>query len=315
MSAPSDGSACLLCRGPQVRRYRLGMRWLAYCRACQLGQLTPLPDEEELATLYASSQYFSGTDRVGYADYASDAPQFARTFRTKVQTLLRYGPVHDLMEIGCGPGYFLHQALAAGVPRAVGVDRNRWAVNEARQSGLEVYLGSLEAVPRERTFDAAVMLDLLEHITQPVAFLADVRARLRPEGRILITTPNIRSLLARGSGRRWVSIKVPEHVYYYSPRSIRRLLESAGFAVLSVRGAGQYVTVAFLLSRLHRLAPRLTGVLRVGAHTLGLAQRVLFVTNGSIDVVARARPATSAGGFARTALPGASGAGDDRIPR
>ena len=258
-----------------------------YCRACQLGQLAPLPNAEELEALYASPHYFAGSDRIGYADYLSDAPQFARTFRLKAERLLRYGPVQNLLEVGCGPGYFLHAALAAGVPHVVGVDRNRWAIDEAWRGGLEAYVGSLDAVPRERTFDAVVMLDLLEHIADPVAFLAEVRARLSPGGRVFIMTPNIRSLLARVSGRRWVSLKVPEHVYYYSPRSIRRLLESAGFAVLSVRGTGQYVTLPFLLSRLHRLAPRLTRVLRAGTHTLRLERRVLLVTNGSIDVVAK----------------------------
>ena len=65
-----------------------------------------------------------------------------------------------------------------------------------------------------------------------------------------------------------MSFKIPEHVLYYSPRSIRRLLGDAGFEVLSVTGAGQYVTIAFLLSRLERLAPRLTAGLAAGGRLL-----------------------------------------------
>ena len=283
-------SPCPLCGGSLAPRYRFGARWIVYCRACRLGRLAPLPTEEELGALYASERYFAGSDRAGYADYARDAPQFARTFRAKVRLLLRYGAVHDLLEIGCGPGYFLREAERAGVARAIGVDRNSWAVEQARASGLTAFVGSIEALPRERMFDAVVMLDLLEHVTDPPAFLAQVSARLRVGGRVLIMTPNIRSALARVSGERWVSFKIPEHVYYYSPRSIRRLLRAAGFEVISVRGAGQYVTVEFLLSRLRRLAPRLTAVLAAASRALRLNARVVWVTNGSIDVVARAQP-------------------------
>jgi hypothetical protein len=100
-------------------------------------------------------------------------------------------------------------------------------------------------------------------------------------------TPNIRSLLARVSGARWVSFKVPEHVRYYSPRGIRLLLTAAGFDVLAVRGAGQYVTVAFFLERLRRLVPGPARLLARAAAAVGVESRVIFLTNGSIDVMAR----------------------------
>jgi methyltransferase family protein len=282
-------STCLLCGGPQQHKYTFGGRAIVYCPACQFGQLTPLPSDGELAALYGSRQYFEGTDQVGYAAYSADAPQLARTFRAKLTELLRHGPVSDLLEIGCGPGYFLREARRAGIRNVVGIDRNPWGVQEARRNDLEAYVGSIAVLPRTRQFDAVVMLDLLEHITDPVAFLADVQARLRPRGRVFIMTPNIRSLLALISGRRWVSFKIPEHVYYYSPRSIRRLLERCGFEVVSCRGSGQYVTGAFLLDRLRRLAPGMTAGLDALARTFRVQGRVLFVTNGSIDVVARSR--------------------------
>ena len=262
---------------------------MVYCRQCELGQLDPLPTDEELEALYGSRAYFEGSDGVGYAAYAEDAPQFARTFRGVVDRLLRHGPVHDLLEIGCGPGLFLAEAQRAGIAAALGIDRNPWAIEQLRGRGIEGYVGSLDAVPADRRFDAVVMLDLLEHVTAPRPFLEALHAHLRPGGRLFIMTPNIRSLLARLSGARWVSFKIPEHVLYYSPRSIRRLLADAGYDVLSVTGAGQYVTIPFLLSRLERLAPRLTTGLSAGARLLALENQVVFVTNGSIDVVARAK--------------------------
>ncbi|MBI3771071.1 MAG: class I SAM-dependent methyltransferase [Deltaproteobacteria bacterium] len=295
-SPPDD--ACVLCGGAQRARYDLGSHRLLYCSRCQLGQLSPLPTDAELAALYASPAYFSGGDAVGYADYVADAPQHARSFRARLERLLRHGPIGDLLEIGCGPGLFLAEARRLGVTRVVGVDPNPWAVEQACARGVEAHVGSVETLDPSRRFDAVVMLDVLEHVVAPLPFFAAVRARLQPDGRLLVMTPNIRSLLARLSGRRWVSLKTPEHVRYYSPRSIRALLDVTGFDVLAIHAAGQYVTVAFFLARLERLVPRSARVLRRIVDALALGGRVVFLTNGSIDVVAR--PVTSAVDSART---------------
>jgi SAM-dependent methyltransferase len=283
--SPSD--ACVLCGGPQRARYDLGTHRLLYCARCQLGQLSPLPSDDELQALYGSATYFAGGDGIGYADYAADAPQHARSFRARLEWLLRTGPVGDLLEVGCGPGLFLQEARRLGVARAVGVDPNPWAVAQARARGVEAHVGSIEAIEAAQRFDAIVMLDVLEHVIAPLPFLAAVRARLRPDGRLLVMTPNIRSLLAHVSGRRWVSLKAPEHVRYYSPRSVRSLLRAAGFDVLTVRGAGQYVTISFVLARLERLVPRTARLLGRVADTFAISDRVVFLTNGSIDVLAR----------------------------
>jgi SAM-dependent methyltransferase len=284
-----SSDACVLCGGPQRARYDLGSHRLLYCPRCELGQLSPLPTDAELQALYVSEEYFAGRG-AGYADYAADAPQHARSFRARLECLLRTGPVDDLLEIGCGPGLFLVEARRLGVSHVTGVAPTPWAVAQARAPGVDAHVGSIEAIDAARRFDAIVMLDVLEHVVAPVSFLAAVRARLRPGGRLLVMTPNIRSLLARVSGRRWVSLKSSEHVRYYSRRSVRRVLRAAGFDVLTVRAVHQYVTVTFVLTRLERLAPWPARVLRRVAAALGVSDRVVLVTNGSIDVLARSSP-------------------------
>jgi len=62
--------------------------------------------------------------------------------------------------------------------------------------------------------------------------------------------------------------------------------------VLTVRPAGQYVTVAFVLTRLERLAPPLARLLSGLEDALRLRDRIVFVTNGSIDVLARSSSGT-----------------------
>jgi len=288
-------AACLLCSGPLRALYWFDRRAVAYCQACELAQLFPLPTDAELAALYGSRDYFEGNDQVGYADYAASRPQLQRTFQRKLDALLAHGPVRDLFEVGCGTGEYLQQAKRAGIARVVGLDRNPWAIEQVRAAGLEARVGSIECLVGDEPFDAAVMLDLIEHVTDPIPFLRTVRGHLRPGGRLFIMTPNIRSWLARVSGQRWVSFKIPEHVFYYSPRSIRALLDRAGFDTVSVRPTGQYVSVDFFLDRLSRLQPLAARAVGAVVRRLGWTDRIVFVTNGSIDVVARARPQSSTG--------------------
>jgi 2-polyprenyl-3-methyl-5-hydroxy-6-metoxy-1,4-benzoquinol methylase len=278
---------CPLCGGAFAPSFALGSSRLGYCRRCELGRLIPLPSEDELSALYESATYFSGSDDVGYAAYEADAPQRVRTFRAKLALLLRHGPVHALLDVGCGPGYLLLEAQRAGIRRAVGVDRNPRAVEHARRLGVEAHVGLINALPREPVFDAVAMLDLLEHVTDPLSFLEEVRARLRPGARVLIMTPNVRSILARVSGSRWVSFKVPEHVYYYSPRSLAALLRRTGFEVVTMRPSHQYATVAFGLDRLGRIAPRLARIANVVVRACRLHGGVVPVPNGCMDAVAR----------------------------
>ncbi len=288
-TTPADEAKCLLCAGHLVGLHRFGNRSVAYCAGCQLGQLVPLPSDAELAALYGSRTYFEGTDRVGYSDYASDEPQFERTFRRKLDSLLAHGKVRDLFEVGCGTGLFLREAKRAGVERVFGLDRNPWAIEQVRRMGIDGAVGSIDSLGAADQFDAAVMLDLLEHVTDPLPFLREVRTHLRPGGLLFVMTPNIRSLLARVSGARWVSFKIPEHVFYYSPRSIRILLERAGFEIVTIKGTGQYVTLDFFVDRLRRIMPRAAAVIGGAVRALRLTQRAAFVNNGSIDVVARVR--------------------------
>ena len=286
----ADGDACPLCGRELVPVRDLGTYHLGYCNGCELGRLLPLPSDDTLRALYESPAYFSGEDAVGYADYEANAPQFARTFASKLGLLRRWGAIADLLEIGCGPGYFLAEAQREGIARVVGVDRSPWAIERARGRGIDARLGSVEAVAPDERFDACVMLDVLEHVTTPVPFLGAVRAHLRPGGRLMVMTPNIRSWLARAAGRRWVSFKVPEHVYYYTPRSMTALLGDTGFEVLTIRPSRQYVTVAFAAERLGDAFPFLRAAVAATVGRRRLADAVLPVPNGSIDVVARATP-------------------------
>ena len=265
---------------------------MLFCEECELGFLDPTPTRAELHSLYRNAAYFEGDDdAVGYSRYQAAERSHRRTFRSKLRLLQRIGEPKSLLEVGCGPGLLLDECARAGIAWSVGLDLNGAALERARQrSGARVVRGEVDCIAPGAAFDAVAMLDVLEHMTDPVALLENLRACLVPRGLLLLMTPNLNSWLARISGPRWVSFKFPEHVLYYTPESLRSVLRRAGFEVVALRSAYQYATLGLVLERASRVAPRLLGPLARAIDTLRLDEIVVPVPNGSLDVVARALP-------------------------
>jgi ubiquinone/menaquinone biosynthesis C-methylase UbiE len=195
------------------------------------------------------------------------------------RSALRPGEV--LVDVGCGRGELLVEALRAGAARAVGVEYAPAAVALARRTlaaadagpGAEVRLADARALPLpDASADVLTLLDVVEHLSaaELAGALAEARRVLRPGGHLLVhTMPNrtiytvtYRALRAL-RGRDWPADPRNElerrmHVNEQSLGSLRRSLRAAGFA--DVRATlGHQVYDAFLpepaaRTWLHRLA-------------------------------------------------------------
>jgi len=86
-------------------------------------------------------------------------------------------------------------------------------------------------------FDVVLASHLIEHLNNPGNFVREVRRILRPNGRFYVTTPNIAGLQARIFGSRWRSA-IFDHLYLFSIRTLRKLLEDSGFTVERVKTWG-----------------------------------------------------------------------------
>jgi 2-polyprenyl-3-methyl-5-hydroxy-6-metoxy-1,4-benzoquinol methylase len=98
-----------------------------------------------------------------------------------------------VLDVGCSGGY-LAERLVAGGATVAGIEVDPVAAERARAVCEQVLVGDVEALelPFEpSSFDAIVCADLIEHLRDPGAFLARVRPLLRPDGRLVLTTPNV----------------------------------------------------------------------------------------------------------------------------
>jgi len=249
---------CPLCDDPRsVLLHRLadpsgtvaGEFDLRRCLGCRAVFVDPRPSDETLAALYDEKFYFStGWAYDGLARSIIELIQSRR--RHRVERRARPG---RLLDIGSGDGSFVHHMARHGW-MATGIDFSPSALEYARRthSGGHFLQGSLEDhVFPSGGLDLITLWQVLEHIGEPRPLLERCHRMLKPGGLFVAAVPNIEGLSSRLTGERWWGLDVPRHLVHYSPDTLRRSLQSAGFRVLHIRHFSlQYDPYALLHSTL-----------------------------------------------------------------
>ena len=98
--------------------------------------------------------------------------------------------------------------------------------------------------------DAVMMWDVLEHVDDPRAYITAVGRMLSPGGVLTISTPDKSSLWARVMGMKWQLIVPPEHLFYYSPVNLTRLLKECGFEIIEVGKPSKRFSFSYIFTQL-----------------------------------------------------------------
>jgi SAM-dependent methyltransferase len=144
-----------------------------------------------------------------------------------VHRALRAYGAKTVLEAGCGLGYFTY-ALKRGGYDAIGLDISREAVEQARQAYGDFYTAeSLEsyAAHGDQKFDAVVMVEVIEHLEEPISAIEGAVRLLSPGGSIVLTTPN---RTYYGYDRPWSTDLPPVHLWWFSQESISVIAERVG---------------------------------------------------------------------------------------
>jgi len=205
----------------------------ALLRCAECGQLVSQCTEDAYWAALAKWDTALGT----LPDARSAARHEAVRRRWLVAILERLGKAPSgtrLLDVGCSSGAFLGTATAAGL-EVDGVEPSPEAAETARRAGYKVFGGTLEeARYPDAAFDAVTLIELVEHLREPRALLAECRRVLRPGGVVLVTTPNAASWTARALGAHWEVFSLRGmggHVSFFNPGSLALLAARAGFAV------------------------------------------------------------------------------------
>jgi SAM-dependent methyltransferase len=214
---------------------------------------------------YYTNEYFSGGRVDGYADYAATEPVLRRQFAREVAFLRRHCPTGRLLEIGCAYGFFLQEArdyFAVG-----GIELSEAAAAHCRDLGLNVVTGeaSERALAQFAPADAFVLLDVIEHLSDPFDTLRRCMQHLRPHGRIVLTTGDFGSAFARLAGRHWRLMTPPQHLWFFTRESFRRWGSRIGMRIESYDHPWKIVPLSLIAFQLARTTGR-SMPLPIGAH-------------------------------------------------
>ncbi len=199
------------------------------CSPCDLQFLSTWDDVEYVKSLYEGDKYVfthnavkSETVELKYNEYDV---RYARVkpYLNKSQSLL---------EIGCGDGLFLSK-IRDDVAVAEGIELSPPQVEKVRSMGLTCYDQMVGELTPPRKYDVICMFAVLEHVPLVVEFLQHLKEFMHEKTHLIIEVPNRKNLLFN-------TYDVPTfrdfyyraiHLYYFTPKSLAKLLTDAGFKV------------------------------------------------------------------------------------
>jgi len=234
---------CIICGdGSLVKRLKPFGGTLVKCTECGLVFRNPRPSYETTREYYKEN----------YSNIFCE--EKIKNYREKIFLPFLLDVIKDkgrgrLLDVGCGYGVFLNLAKNQGW-EVFGVELSIDACQFAQNNlGLNVFCGDLKdaAFPKDH-FDIVTLWNVLEHMTNPLEQLLEIKRILRNNSLLFIRLPNFlfqekarrigesfdRLFLGCTNLSRKISVS---HLYAFTPLSISNLLESTGFSTFSVRNA------------------------------------------------------------------------------
>jgi len=269
--------ACLLCGSAAVKtKLQHDQKRLQKCLHCGVLFVVPQPSPAALANHFqrgglVSIDHFDNQFEVNRQPVLSHIVNYIRSRKDE----------GSILDVGCATGFFLANFAKRSTWDACGVELTPSAAQEARRCGIQVHVGNTQSAKfKDQSFDVITVLDAFYYFPNPASELAELRRVLKQEGFLALElpwatsrawqrAPIIGSLL---NGTRIPLLQSSDHLFYYTPKSVTRLLEQCGFVVQTIRplpANQQAGLLRELLWKTYSFFSRLLWRLSVGSVFLG----------------------------------------------
>lgn len=224
--------SCLVCNSTQLKpKTGFEKHHLTRCSACGFVFCKPVPTQEELNEVY---------EGYGRNDYLSDLT--IQAYERVLDSLEPYRKTNKLIDVGCGVGYFVEVAIKRGW-QVYGTEFTEEAVEICEKKGAKMNLGVLSPENYELgSFDVVTSFEVIEHINNPREELGNFHKLLRNGGVVYCTTPNFNAVERYQLGSDWNVLGYPEHLSYYTPKTLKRVFRETGFSPKKVLATGVSLT-------------------------------------------------------------------------
>src|SRR5579871_3014732 len=228
---------CNLCHGKEIEVVYKEMTYWEYegvftivkCRNCDLVFLSPRPPLSEIGKYYAQEEYF-GRNISTLGKKYDDKKERERMFGVIYKIIFSRKKRGSILDIGAGTGLFLSKFKDEGW-KTDGIELLSDAVSYAKKTyGITLRQGDFfDYSYKNNTYAVVTLNGALEHLYTPQETLKKIHALLSKDGMIVISVPNSDSMGREIFGRNWFPWQPPRHLYHFSPKTIKKMLENAGF--------------------------------------------------------------------------------------
>lgn len=266
---------CYLCHHQTLTNAFQKFGWTTLrCDNCGLLSLQFRGSYAKFIKEYYDRRFFTGSaKRAGYYNYEGDHYTEGKNMDMYLSGIKKFKPSGNLLDVGCATGLFMLRAEDAGFD-VYGVDVSDYAVGIAQKRfGKRVVKSSIEESRfSEGKFDVVTMFDVIEHLKDPRKVLKQVRTFMKDDGMLVINTGDADSLIAKIMGKHWHYFIPPQHFFYFSEKTLTRLLTESGFIVKKVERKGKWVSLRYLFHLARQIQNDIVGQVGfalVGNNTLG----------------------------------------------
>lgn len=231
--ATDTHSQCPLCGSKKIEILpKFNGAKLASCNECSFVFSERIPTGSELDQFYCKDyEVTSFLSKITIARYNELLDQFEK-----------YRKTGRILDVGSGHGFFLETAKKRGW-EVYGSDYAPGCVKLCETKGIKMHSGTMtKNAYGSEMFDVITSFEVLEHVYSPNEELGYLNAFLRKGGIMYVTTPNFNSVLRYRLGEQYDVINYPEHLTYFTNKTLVKAFENNGFEKLNVRTTGLSIT-------------------------------------------------------------------------
>ena len=225
---PIEFLNCLLCNSNLLRPLAgYSKHHLVQCGNCSFVFSSRIPNEKELVDFYGQypiAESLSAITKKRYDEWLAEFEPYRKT--------------NNILDVGCGDGYFLQSARDKGW-NVYGTEFTTRQVENCKAKGISMHQGVLDVANYEpEFFDVIVSIEVIEHINNPNTELQKFNTLCRKGGAVYVTTPNFNALSRNYLKGTWNILAYPEHLSYYTKKTLCFAFQRNGFKVENFQSTG-----------------------------------------------------------------------------
>ncbi len=225
------------------------------CHGCGCGFLDRTDINFDQESFYQS--YYNKNDlnkKIGYNNYFLLERSLKLTFQKRIRAILKHlnsnNEKKTLLDIGCGPGFFLEEASKYFETYGVEISKSASDFATNCRKLKVINSGFRSGLFEPDKFDVVTMWDTLEHMDNPQRVLTEVAEVTKKSGLLIFTTGDFNSFSAWFFGKNWHLLNLPEHLFFFNQKCLKHLFDKTGFEILHLSYPYAYYTIAYMIERL-----------------------------------------------------------------